>query len=81
MSEKQYFLDSAGIEKLRVQLKGCRDAEQRIRLLCIYWVGQGKTAEWVSECMLINVRFFVICKITTITIKRPLGLEEAGSLI
>jgi transposase len=56
MSGNQYVLLAAEIEKLRSQIKGCRDADQRIRLLCVYWVGQGKTAEWVSNCLLINVR-------------------------
>lgn len=56
MLKKAYLLSTEALEKLSDEIKGCRHNEERLRLLCVYWVGKGKQVEWGSEFLLISRR-------------------------
>lgn len=56
MRESRYILSRKEREALELRIKECGDSERRIRLLCVYWVGQGKSIEGVSDFFLISVR-------------------------
>jgi transposase len=56
MRESRYILPPEEIEALELRIKECRDSDRRNRLLCVYWVGKGKSVEWVSDFFLMSVR-------------------------
>lgn len=56
MSIPDYLLSSKELEALSNEIRGCRHNSERVRLLCVYWIGQEKEVEWVSQFLLIDRR-------------------------
>jgi len=55
MSEK-FLLSGEVLESIERQIKNRCSVEEKLRLLCIYWVGKGKEISWVSKLLFICER-------------------------
>lgn len=53
---KKFLLSEEALKSIERQIKGGWSAEEKLRLLCIYWIGKGKEARWVSEFLFISER-------------------------